>query len=58
MPVKLILEKPREGGDSLADFIVRTQGKNLGRCDASNVHSKRAELLNSLSIDAEAEEAA
>jgi hypothetical protein len=33
MTVKGILESPREGGDFLADFIVRARGKDLRHCD-------------------------
>ena len=35
MPVKLILERPRQGGDFLADFILRTSGRDLQRSDLS-----------------------
>jgi hypothetical protein len=48
MPVKLILERPRQGGDFLADFILKTQGKNLEMCDLSSVQSDRAERLNDM----------
>jgi hypothetical protein len=48
MTVKGILESPRQGGDSLADFIVRTRKKDLRHCDLSTVLSDRAERLLSL----------
>jgi hypothetical protein len=51
MPVKLILERPRQGGDFFADFIVRTQSTDLRMCDLSSVQSDRAERLNSLRLD-------
>ncbi len=54
MPVKLILERPREGGDFLADFILRTGGKDLPRCDLSTRQSARAERLEVLSMDTDA----
>jgi hypothetical protein len=49
MPVKLILERPREGGDFLAGFILRTSGKDLECCDTSTVQSERAQRLGCLS---------
>jgi hypothetical protein len=48
MTVKGILESPRQGGDCLADFIVRTRDKELRHCDLSTVLSDRAERLLSL----------
>jgi hypothetical protein len=48
MPVKLILERPRQGGDFLADFVLRTSGRDLRRCDLSTIQSDRAERLESL----------
>ncbi|MGA2373270.1 MAG: hypothetical protein ABSG11_21630 [Candidatus Korobacteraceae bacterium] len=54
MPVKLILERPREGGDFLADFILRTSGKELPRCDLSTRQSARAETLEVISMDTDA----
>jgi hypothetical protein len=51
MPVKLILERPCQGGDFLADFILRTSGRDLRMCDLSSVQSDRAGRLDSLSAD-------
>ncbi len=49
MPVKLILERPRQGGDFLAAFILRTSGRDLQCSDLSTIQSARAERLESLS---------
>lgn len=47
MTVKGILESLRQGGDYLADFIVRTRNKDLRHCDLSTVLSARVERLQS-----------
>jgi hypothetical protein len=52
MPVKLMLERPRQGGDFLADFILRTSGRDLQRSDLSTIQSARAKRLESLSATA------
>jgi hypothetical protein len=48
MTVKGIPESPRQGGDFLTDFIVRTRDKDLRHCDLSTALSARAERLLSL----------
>src|ERR1700757_2154859 len=50
MPVKLVLERPLQGGDFLAAFILRTSGRDLPRSDLSTIQSVRAERLESLSF--------
>jgi hypothetical protein len=53
-PVRLILDRPQEGAAFLADFILRTAGKDLPRCDLSTRQSARAERLELLSMETDA----
>jgi hypothetical protein len=48
MPPKLIVERPRQGGDYLAEVILRTNGKTLRRFDLSTTQSDRAQRLRSI----------
>jgi hypothetical protein len=45
MSVKGILDNPRQGGDCLADFIVKTRGRELRRFDLSTVMAERTERI-------------
>ena len=45
MPVKYMQDRPIEGGDYLADFIIRTRGKQLERFDISTAQAGLAERL-------------
>ena len=45
MGVRTILERPREGADCLAAFLVRTRGDQFGHFDLSTVLSDRAQRI-------------